>query len=125
MKLPDGYNIHHPDFRRRDYNKHPVTRTLREMGKLTVAIEAHNELHANVPPLPRMSLDLARYSIDVIRHHRIGEVESLHGLALFEARLQAYDTLGRCRGRLAEEARTFGEHFEQQHEYLRGATWTT
>lgn len=119
MRLPDGYNIHHPDWLRTQYNRNQITRTLRQLGALASLIEVHDDLHANIDPLPRMSLDLARFSLEVIAESRLGMARNQSGLRVLEARMLAYDALGRARHRLAPEARRFGEHFEDQYQYLK------
>lgn len=119
MRLPDGYNIHHTDWLRVEYNRNQVTRTLRQLGALASPIEVHDNLHANMQPLPRMSLDLAKFSLGVIAESSFGMAKNQSGLRILEARMLAYNALGRGRNRLAPEARRFGEHFEDQYQYLK------
>lgn len=119
MKLPNGYNDHHPYFDRRTHNARQITALLRRNLIVPMIIQGHNELHANVPPIKRPSDKLARFSLDVIADTRVGMGAEQSGKSVFEALWLSYRSLGRCRGQFAEEARAFGDFFEDQLPYIR------
>lgn len=121
MRLPDGYNIHHPYYPRRKYNTSGPTKVLRDMVTVPLPVVDHNNLHANVEPLPRMTSTLARFSLDVIADSRIGMAADIPNITLFERLTDSYRVLSRCVGRLAVEAGEFYEQFEDQHRYMERA----
>lgn len=118
MKLPEGYNIHHPFFPRRIYNANATTRVLRQLTIVPMVLERHNDLHANVEPIGRISLQLAGLSLDAIADSHIGMAANLPQLTQFEQLIDFYHALDRRRGGLGVEAGRFADHLEDQRHYM-------
>lgn len=76
-------------------------------------IPQHNELHANINPLPVMSRGLAITALDFLpKVSHKGKFES------FTAIIEHFAVLSQRTGRQAIESGRFAEHLEEQYRYM-------
>lgn len=115
---PRGHNRHHTLFERADMCKTQQNRTLRSLGGLilTLPIEDHNELHAQVMPLTPPSQRLGRIMLETLLPH---EESTIPRIERFEmVRFELWDVADHARRNLADEAAILADNFEQQAQYF-------
>jgi len=114
-------NIHHTLWTRANYAKATYPHLLREHPflKHEMLIARHNDLHADIDPLPRMSVDLAKISLRFFDDYNMTPTyERRVRLDAFDMLTEYYFEIGQMIGRLATEAGGFAEHFVAQRGYI-------
>lgn len=93
-------------------------RTLRSLGGLilTLPIEDHNELHANVMPVVPPSRRLGNIMLQTLMPH---EHNGMLRIERFEmVKHELWDIADHARRNLADEAAALADNFEQQSQYF-------
>lgn len=111
-------NLHHTLWTARNYKKaggEPELLRQHWAMKHRTEVGIHNELHANIRPLPVISKGLAIVALDHLsRTANIGKQES------FNSVIERFYRLSGRMGQQAVEAGLFADHLLRQQEYLYG-----
>jgi len=112
----EKYNTHHILFTRKEYNKTYEPYLLRSHPAMQVEIPVvdHNELHANVPAIPVMSTNLARYALQTLD----AMPDNLYRFQRFDRLNERFYQLSRKMGHVAIEAGAFNEFFDAQIDFF-------
>jgi len=110
------YNNHHTLFTRRAYQRTREPYLLRNHPAMIhrLPIVDHNQLHANIEPLPVISTLLARFALQYLDE----QSSSASGIERFVRLTSKLDTISRATGRVALEAGMFSEHFDEQLNFM-------
>lgn len=108
MNAPEGWNIHHLFWMRRDY-KDSVGRTFRNQKGLMIPtpVDLHRNLHANLSPPPKPRRDLMLGAISVLSDY--SGSDRLYGL---NSMIDYFDSKSQ------PEAPRIAEHLIEQLGYL-------
>lgn len=115
--MRNNYNVHHTLFTRRQYRSATLPYLLREHNamKHRIPVADHNELHADIDAIPRMTSDLARLSLAYFHENHQPYDQRIDA---FDGLLEYYRHLSRGVGKIAVEGGIFAEHLGEQFPYL-------
>lgn len=112
-------NIHHTLWTRREYQKATMPYLLREHNamKHRIPMCSHGELHSDLDPIKRMSVELARMSLGFLVDNFKPQNDRLDA---YDGLVDYYTKIRRGVGALAVESGLFSDHLSEQRLYFDG-----